>query len=57
METNSGNIIINDVYKIDEKSNEITMVLFGNWNQTTGLHVVEQSIWRRRSNLRGHQFR
>ena len=54
---NLDDITIRDVYKIDEKSNEVTVVKYGIWRPTTGLNVSEPSIWIRRANLNGHQLR
>ena len=54
---NPDDITIRDVYKIDEKSNNLTVVKYGIWKPTTGLNISEPSIWIRRANLNGHQLR
>ena len=55
----SDNSIYNiyDIYKIDERSNEVEVRKFAEWKKSIGLEVIEQNIWKRRSDLRGNHLR
>ena len=59
IKTFSGNTIYNihDIYKIDERSNEVEVRKYAEWKSSMGLEVIEQNIWKRRSDLRGNHLR
>ena len=48
--------LIFDEYKINENSNQILSAKYGEWNPVDGLSMYEENIWKRRANLKGHQF-
>ena len=49
---------IHDVYKIDDKYPDVEVVYYGQWSLANGsINVPEHNIWKRRSNLKGHQFK
>ena len=45
------------MYKIEKSSRKVELVKYGNWNIDDGVSVQETNIWKRRSNLKGHQIR
>ena len=51
------NILIHDVYKINETSENVDTVPYGRWNPSTGIYVDDYNIWGRRANLKGFMFR
>ena len=55
----SDNSIYNiyDIYKIDERSNEVEVRKYAKWTNSMDLEYIEQNIWKRRSDLRGNHFR
>ena len=57
--TFSDNSIYNiyDIYKIDEGSDEVEVRKYAEWKKSIGLQVIEQNIWKRRSDLRGNHLR
>ena len=48
---------IKDVYKVGERSTEVEMAAYAKWTPSGGIHILDNSIWKRRSNLRGYQIR
>ena len=46
-----------DIYKIDELENNVDVIEYGTWNPIQGLHVIENDIWKRRSDLKGNHLR
>ena len=48
---------IYDIYKIDERSDVVETVKFGEWDPLLGLTIAEENIWKRRSDLKGHHLR
>ena len=53
----NGKLEIRDIYKVDEYAETVLMVDYGQWNPRTGLTILEENIWRRRSNLQGNNIR
>jgi hypothetical protein len=49
--------LIYDIYKIDETSDIVETVMFAEWDAMSGLSVVEENIWKRRADLKGHHLR
>ena len=47
---------IHDIYKIDELSDDVMNVKYGEWNKDTGLVVNHTNIWKRRSNFLGYNI-
>ena len=56
-EQNTGLLSIRDIYKIDERLEMIYKEKYGQWDVKKGLKVYQPSIFRRRSNFHGHEFR
>ena len=52
-----GEFSIHDVYKIKESAGKAEIVEYGNWDIDNGISVKETNIWKRRSNLNGHQIK
>ena len=50
-------IVIHDVYKTETNSKTILNVLYGKWDSNSNLSVIEPDIWKRRSDLHGHNLR
>ena len=48
---------IHDIYKIDELSDVVMSVKYGEWNRNTGLTVHQPNIWRRRANFQGFNIK
>ena len=46
-----------DVYKIDEFSETVEVREYAKWNPSQGLSVVDDNMWKRRSDLKGHHLR
>ena len=46
-----------DVYKIDPKTTNVEVELYGSWAAGPGLVVETENIWERRSNMKGHHIR
>ena len=57
IEKNTGVISINDLYKIEEKSDNILEEPFCQWNPRRGMKIFQADIMVRRSNFHGHEFR
>lgn len=55
--TGNDTYFIYDIYKIDETSDMVETVKFAEWNASLGLSIVEENIWKRRSDLKGHHLR
>ena len=50
-------IMIRDVYKINETSENVDTVPYGHWSSSSGMYIEDINIWGRRSNLKGFMFR
>ena len=50
-------ISIHDVYKIRSDSSEVYITEYGKWNVISGLSIDQESIWKRRSDFKGHNIR
>ena len=46
-----------DVYKIDEFSETVEVREYAKWIPSQGLSVVDDNMWKRRSDLKGHHLR
>ena len=46
-----------DVYKIDEFSETVEIREYAKWIPPQGLSVVDDNMWERRSDLKGHHLR
>ena len=55
--TGNHTYFIYDIYKIDEKSESVETIKFAEWDPLVGLRIVEENIWKRRINLKGHHLR
>jgi hypothetical protein len=52
-----GKFKIFDEYKLHEHADKLMIVEYGEWDPNEGMTVYEEDIWKRRSNLKGHQIR
>ena len=46
-----------DVYKIDEFSETVEVREYAKWIPSQGLSVVDDNMWKRRVDLKGHHLR
>ena len=52
-----GRLNIRDIYKVDQYAETVLVVDYGQWDPATGVTILEENIWRRRSNLQGNNIR
>ena len=50
-------IAIHDIYKTETNSKRILKVPYGKWDSNSNLSVIEPDMWKRRSDLQGHNLR
>ena len=47
---------ITEVYKIDERSENIEVNHYGRWHIDQDMAILEKKIWKRRSDLKGSKI-
>ena len=57
MKEEAGIMSIQDIYKIDKKSEILQSARYGQWDGWKGITILEPSIWKRRSSFHGQEFK
>ena len=50
-------IDIYDVYKINSRSQNVEVQIYGDWSENSGLKMANDVMWKRRSDLMGFHIR
>ena len=57
LENGTSSMNVREYYKIDEQSQNIITLNYGQWDSLKGITVAQPNIWKRRSDLQEYTFR